>query len=174
MTTVASLTAGDTRQMTTRPSRPLHLMRHAILASERSTCSRLNVGALVFCHLTRTVISMGYNGPKPGASHCGPECLTHEPCSRSIHAEANAIGRAALHDGCEYDLYVSHSPCSDCANIIYNRRHKIVRLFYGIEFRSTAPLDHLARVMEVYKVTPAGYITRHGHSTPINPESLYA
>lgn len=148
-------------------------MRHALLASERSTCSRLNVGAVIFNLQTRSIIGTGYNGPEAGAPHCDRHCTTGESCVRALHAEANAINRSVFHDQCDYDLYVTHSPCANCAQLIYRNRHYVQRIFYGIEFRSVEPLGELARVMDVYKVTPAGYITRFATHSPVDPESLY-
>lgn len=51
-----------------RPSRDENLMDHAWINSRRSTCSRLNVGA-VFAREGRP-LSMGYNGAPAGLPHC--------------------------------------------------------------------------------------------------------
>ena len=76
-----------------RISRDLMFMMMAEAAARRSTCRRLNVGAILTYQ--NNVVSIGYNGPPPGEPHCyGGDCGV-PMCTRSIHAEFNAIVRAA-------------------------------------------------------------------------------
>lgn len=108
----------------------------ATLFSQRSTCGRLQVG----CVITRDgrIIASGYNGPMKPIYHsslgmmgrsklqeypgkderCG--CNLDEPCTKSIHAEANAISFAAR-NGIALEgtiMYCTHSPCPKCAELI--------------------------------------------------------
>lgn len=89
----------------------------------RATCPRAHVGAV----LAREgrVLSAGYNGAPAGLAHCIDEgCQIGDGggCTRTIHAEANAIAAAAKAgistNGAE--LYVTLSPCLACAQLIIN------------------------------------------------------
>ncbi|HIK01701.1 TPA: cytidine/deoxycytidylate deaminase family protein [archaeon] len=101
------------------------------LVKERSTCNRAKVGAILVKN--RRIISTGYNGAAKGTKHCSevgcnvikagenPENL-RDHCSRTIHAEQNAIIQAALFgvaiEGAT--LYCTHTPCYTCAKMIAN------------------------------------------------------
>lgn len=105
-----------------RIKRDTMFIEMAMTVSKRSTCPRANVGALIVKH--NRVISMGYNGSEPGEPHCEDTgCLqVHEggSCSRTIHAEDNAI-RFAKELGQSVEgatIYCTHSPCANCAMII--------------------------------------------------------
>ena len=108
----------------------------AKLFSQRSTCGRLQVG----CVITRDgrIIASGYKWPLKATysrglgiigkskvledpfskERCG--CNLNEPCTKSIHAEANAISFAARNgiilEGTT--MYCTHSPCLKCAELI--------------------------------------------------------
>ncbi len=94
----------------------------AKLFSQRSTCGRLQVG----CVITRDgrIIASGYNGPTKGnervwnTSVCG--CDLSKPCTKAIHAEANAIAYSARNGIALMGttLYCTHSPCLKCAELI--------------------------------------------------------
>lgn len=140
--------------MLKRISRDELLLNIAKLVAKRSTCQRASVGAI----LAREgrIISMGYNGAPAGLPHCRHKVedsrLLHvdddidhvvEGCTRTVHAEANAIAFAAK-SGVEtnlVDLYTTHSPCNDCAKLIINAG--IARVVYIEEYRDKKPLDLL-------------------------------
>ena len=105
-------------------------MKIAMLVSERSTCLRHHVGAIIV--KDRRVITTGYNGAAAGVRDCLElGCLRnelgiksgerHEIC-RAIHAEQNAIIQAAKHgENIEGStIYCTHSPCIICAKMIIN------------------------------------------------------
>ena len=88
----------------------------------RSTCVRKKVGAIIV--KDKNIISTGYNGSIRGLDHCETVgCLMMEGhCTRTIHAEANAIIQAAKH-GLMIDraeIYISASPCFNCFKLIAN------------------------------------------------------
>ena len=126
------------------------------VVAQRSTCLRFQVGALIVKE--GRIISMGYNGPVAGRPECKKvptfEELTTDPayqgraaskviqelnndpllcegpgCTRSLHAETNAIAFAAKAgvsvEGCT--LYCSLSPCINCAKVIVNSGIKEVK-----------------------------------------------
>lgn len=113
-----------------RPDWDNYFMKIAELVSERSTCLRRKVGAVVV--KDKRILSTGYNGAPSGISHCEevgcirekmkiPSGERHELC-RGLHAEQNAILQAAYHGvsikGSK--LYVTCHPCSVCAKMIIN------------------------------------------------------
>ena len=101
--------------------------------SRRSACDRAQVGAVLV--KDNRVVSTGYNGPASGyPADTGLGCLAW--CQRaaetpgiavgygyacpSIHAEANALLHASRRDTENATLYVTKSPCADCAKLISN------------------------------------------------------
>ena len=113
-----------------RPDWDEYFMGIAKLVSERSTCLRRAVGALIVKN--RRILTTGYNGTPTGITHCEvvgclreklkvPSGERHELC-RGLHAEQNAIIQAALygvdiHGG---TLYCTNQPCSICAKMLIN------------------------------------------------------
>ena len=88
----------------------------ALLASKRSTCSRLNVG----CVITKDnrILATGYNGFLRGAPHISRVVNNHEQFT--VHAEQNAICDAA-HRGTtlkDSTAYVTHYPCLTCLKLL--------------------------------------------------------
>jgi dCMP deaminase len=158
-----------------RYSREQMFMDFARAASRRSTCCRLNVGAIVTHE--NNVVSIGYNGSEPGAPHCaGNSCVGMTPgMCPALHAEHNALTKAAklMPEGLEIDLYQTHSPCAPCSLLIRNSGLYVKRIFFEIPYRSTQHLgmfaepyrceDHPDRLREttVYEATPAGYIVEY-------------
>lgn len=152
-----------------RISRQVMFMQMARVASLRSTCHRLNVGAIVTQN--NNPIAIGWNGQEPGAPHCaGNDCPGIVPgrCG-TLHAEVNALTKAGkildvgLASGApRVDLYCTDSPCSFCTQFIMEDTPLgVSRIFYETPYRDTSHLGQLHGVAEVYLVTPAGYIVDH-------------
>lgn len=102
-----------------RITRDVLLMNMALLMSKRSTCQRKAVGAII----TRDgrIISTGYNGPRSHEPHCDSNhCDIARSCTRSVHAETNAIRFAQENSislsGCR--IYVTSEPCPGCSERI--------------------------------------------------------
>lgn len=128
----------------------------ARVASMRSTCYRNAVGAVIVSH--RRILGIGYNGAPASKPHCtGPGCpyLTPNGC-QVLHAERNAISQCNDRlDECR--IYVTHSPCNDCAMAI--SRENIKQVYYEQEYRLTEPIQLLLdRDIAVFRVLPSGYI----------------
>lgn len=158
-----------------RISREAMYIGMARMASMRSTCSRLNVGAIITHH--NSPVSVGWNGAEAGAPHCaGNDCpgMTPGNCP-ALHSEINALKKAIelLPAGTRVDLYTTHSPCMMCATMIKESGLYVERIFFEIPYRSTqhmgmfeSPYPDPDRVgkqrrTEVYEVTPAGYIVEY-------------
>jgi len=113
-----------------RPDWDNYFMKIAEIVSERSTCLRRKVGAVLVKE--KRILATGYNGAPTGLPHCEevgcvrqklniPSGERHELC-RGLHAEQNAILQAAYHGvsikGSK--LYITCHPCSVCAKMIIN------------------------------------------------------
>lgn len=137
----------------------------------RSTCSRAHVGVVIALH--GRVLSTGYNGAPAGMPHCdhacncgaklsreeGPTehygiCRSVQPCTVSVHAEANAIAFAARHgaktEGAE--MFTTLTPCVPCAQLIINSgivrvvAKEAYRKLDGWELLDTAGIDTMILV----------------------------
>jgi len=110
--------------------------------AKNSYCDRRQVGALIV--KDRMIISDGYNGTPSGFENiCEDETGTTK--AYVLHAEANAITKVAKsHNSSEGAiLYVTDSPCVECAKLII--QSGIVRVVYDKKYRITDGLDLLDR-----------------------------
>ena len=127
-------------------------LRLARIWAENSYCQRRKVGALVVKE--KMIISDGYNGTPSGFENvCEDATNTTKPYV--LHAEANAITKLARSsnnsDGAT--LYVTASPCIECAKLIIQAGIK--RVIYGEQYRLTDGIDLLRRAgIEVKYLNP--------------------
>ena len=125
-------------------------MRMAAIWAGNSYCKRRQVGALLV--KDRMIISDGYNGTPSGFENiCEDENGVTKPYV--LHAEANAISKVAKSansaDGAT--LYVTASPCVECAKLIIHSGIK--RVVYRDEYRLTDGIDLLRRAgIEVERI----------------------
>lgn len=128
-----------------RITRDEMLMQVAFIVSQRSTCNRLQVGAVIA--QDGRIVSTGYAGVPSRLPHCSPEtCNPLNPCTQTVHAEAGAITYAAR-SGIRLEgavLYCTHSPCSSCSRLIINCG--IIKVFYQIPYRVTEGIELLSKV----------------------------
>ena len=120
----------------------LRYLRMAKIWAENSYCTRRQVGALIV--KDKMIISDGYNGMPSGFPNvCEGEDGLTLPCV--LHAEANAITKIARSgnnsDGAT--LYVTDSPCIECAKLIIQAG--IRRVVYARSYRLTDGLDLLLK-----------------------------
>lgn len=156
-----------------RTTRPQMFMQIAQAVAMRSTCMRLNVGAVLV--QGRSIVSIGYNGAPSGAPHCaGNECPGKHHCRETIHAEVNAVHHltSSVHLGIslgqKLDLYVTDSPCLNCFDFLLNWGG-VGRIFFGTPYRIT---DHLkSEKIGIYRVLPAGYIVDWNTRELVNVET---
>lgn len=118
-------------------------IRMARIWAENSYCIRRQVGALIV--KDKMIISDGYNGTPAGFENiCEDETGTTKPYV--LHAEANAITKVAKSaNNCEgATLYITASPCIECAKLIIQAGIK--RVVYSDEYRNEDGLNLLRRV----------------------------
>jgi len=114
-----------------RPSWDEYFMEIANTVSKRATCDRGRSGCVIV--RDRQILVTGYVGSPIGMPHCDEvghqikqvvhedgKCTIH--CTRTVHAEQNAICQAAklgisLKDS---TLYCRMTPCRTCAMLIIN------------------------------------------------------
>lgn len=108
-----------------RQTRDEYFLSLLTLVAGRSTCARRSVGAIIV-DADGHVLSTGYNGPPRGFAHCTEEPCPgrHDPAGDTrrclaVHAEANALLQCADLRFAR-TMYVSCSPCSQCAKMICN------------------------------------------------------
>ncbi len=117
-------------------------LRMARIWSENSYCQRRQVGALIV--KDKMIISDGYNGTPSGFENlCEDENNVTHPYV--LHAEANAITKIARSGNNSQDstLYVTDSPCIECAKLIIQAGIK--RVVYDRSYRLTDGIDLLRK-----------------------------
>ena len=110
--------------------------------AKNSYCKRRQVGALIV--KDRMIISDGYNGTPSGFENvCEDENGITKPYV--LHAEANAISKVAKSGNSSEGatLYVTASPCMECAKLIIQAGIK--RVVYMDEYRLLAGIELLRR-----------------------------
>jgi dCMP deaminase len=101
--------------------------------SYNSYCKRRQVGALIVKN--KMIISDGYNGTPSGfENNCEDENFKTKPYV--LHAEANAITKVAHSNNSSEGatLYVTSSPCIECAKLIIQAGIK--RVVFSEEYHS--------------------------------------
>ena len=115
-------------------------------------CTRRQVGALIVKN--QRIISDGYNGTPSGFENvCEDTNNVTKPYV--LHAEANAITKIARSNNSSdgATLYVTASPCIECAKLIIQAGIK--RVVYSEKYRLEDGLDLLKRAgIEVVYVNP--------------------
>ena len=117
--------------------------------AQLSSATRLQVGAIVV--KDDRIISIGYNGMPSGWDNvCEHEGKTKPEV---LHAESNCIAKLAKspESGEGASIFITHSPCIDCAKLIY--QSGIATVYYKNDYRSTQGIEFLNRSdIEVVKV----------------------
>ncbi len=121
-------------------------LRMASIWAENSYCQRRKVGAIIV--KDKMIISDGYNGTPAGFENiCEDDSGVTKPYV--LHAEANAITKVARSNNSSNGstLYVTASPCLECAKLIIQagiRRvvfNDLYRLADGIELMRRAGIE---------------------------------
>lgn len=117
-------------------------IRMARIWAENSYCTSRKVGALIV--KDKMIISDGYNGTPSGFENV---CETEDGVTKSyvLHAEANAITKIAKSGNSSLGatLYVTASPCIECAKLII--QSGIKRVVYSEKYRLEDGIELLNR-----------------------------
>lgn len=117
-------------------------LRMAAIWAENSYCQRRKVGALIVKN--KMIISDGYNGTPSGFENiCEDENNVTKPYV--LHAEANAITKIARSNNSSdgATLYITDSPCIECAKLII--QSGIKRVVYSKKYRLDDGLNLLRK-----------------------------
>jgi dCMP deaminase len=139
-------------------------MKTAKLFAEHSSAVRKKVGAVVVKN--DRIISIGYNGMPSGWDnncedkiYCDDGDYSEQQLPKTsnlpwkkyklrtrpevLHAESNAIAKLAksTESGDGASMFITCSPCIDCAKMIY--QSGIKEVFYGEEYRNNDGIDFL-------------------------------
>ena len=123
--------------------------------AKMSYAQRLQVGAIIV--KDDRIISMGYNGMPAGwDNNCEEKvykidgwlvddegCYELKTRPEVLHAESNAIAKLAKSNdsGDGADLFVTHSPCIECAKLIF--QSGISRVWYSKNYRDDSGIKFL-------------------------------
>ena len=120
----------------------IRYLRMAQIWAENSYCKRRQVGALIV--KDKMVISDGYNGTPVGFENVCEDDENHTK-PYVLHAEANAITKVAQSNNSSKNatLYVTSSPCIECAKLII--QSGIKRVVFGEIYRLTDGIELLQR-----------------------------
>ena len=125
-------------------------METAKVFAECSTANRLHVGCIAV--KDNKIISIGYNGTPNGWDNvCEDE--NNKTLPEVLHAESNMLMKLARTSGGAEgsSVFVTHSPCLECAKLIYQSGVKEV--YYDIEYRNDEGIKFLKKCgVEVKKL----------------------
>lgn len=132
-------------------------MKTAETFAELSHARRLHVGAIVV--KDDRIISIGYNGMPAGwDNNCedesvelysGYEGAIHRTVLKTkpevLHAETNALAKLAksTESGDGATMFITHSPCLDCAKLIY--QSGIGSVYYRNNYRNEDGIEFLKK-----------------------------
>lgn len=127
-------------------------IRMARIWAENSYCQRRQVGAIVVKN--KMIISDGYNGTPSGFENvCEDDNNVTKPYV--LHAEANAITKLSRSNNSSdgATMYVTASPCIECAKLIIQAGIK--RVVYSEKYRLEDGINLLKRAnIEVEYLNP--------------------
>lgn len=123
-------------------------METAETFAELSHARRLHVGAIIV--KDDRIISIGYNGMPAGWDNNCEVVIQHSDDTTSLktkpevlHAETNAIAKLAksTESGLNATMFITHSPCLDCAKLIF--QSGINSVYYRNAYRSEDGISFL-------------------------------
>ena len=118
-----------------------YFMSIALLASCRSSCSRLHVGSVITKF--NRIISVGYNGFIAGTSHTS--CIRDGHEQSIIHSEINALANSNRLGGISLDgsiIYITHYPCINCFKSI--AASGIKEIIYMYDYNNDPLIESIA------------------------------
>ena len=129
----------EANQAAPRPTWDEVWMETSKIISRRSLDPRHQVGAVIVTSDNTQVLAVGYNGDQRGGTNA---VESNEPgCSGFIHAEINALIKCDYNNPKRKIMYLTLSPCRQCAKAIINGG--ISEVVYLEQYRDTSGLDVL-------------------------------
>ena len=126
-------------------------MKTAKVFAELSYARRLKVGAIIV--KDNRIVSIGYNGMPSGWENvCEDETFGEDGFHmimktkpEVLHAETNAIAKLArsTESGEGASMFITHSPCIECAKLIY--QSGISAVYYDEDYRDDSGIRFLEK-----------------------------
>ena len=131
-----------------RPSWDKIWMQMAETIAQRSHHPNFKVGALIVTSDNTQVLSLGYNGNARGMSNV-PQ--SEAPgCSGLLHAEINALLKLDYNNPKDKVMYLTLSPCENCAMAIINSGIK--KVIYKEKYRNESGIKMLKNAgVDIFK-----------------------
>ena len=128
-----------------------YYMKIAEVTSGLSYAKRLQVGAVIV--KDNQILATGYNGMPSGWENiCETETyeedgfhITLKTKPEVLHAETNAIAKLArsTESGEGASMFITHSPCIECAKLIY--QSGIAAVYYDEDYRDDSGIQFLTK-----------------------------
>lgn len=118
-----------------RPTLQSIFLEIAKLLATRSTCIKLQVGA-VLVDKELHILATGYNGVPRGMRHCvdipceGANAPSGSDLCEAVHAEQNALIQCKEVDKID-GIFLTHAPCMRCTKMLLNTRCEYVVFIDG-------------------------------------------
>ena len=125
-----------------RPSWDKIWMQMAETIAQRSHHPTFKVGALIVTSDNTQVLSLGYNGNATGMSNVPQSDAPG--CSGLLHAEINALLKLDYNNPKDKVMYLTLSPCTNCAMAIINSGIK--KVVYKEKYRDDSGIKMLQSV----------------------------
>ena len=122
-----------------RPKWDIIWMKFAESISKRSHDPRFQVGCCIVSEDNHQVLAIGYNGDHKGGSNLVDS--TEPGKSGFIHAEINALIKMDYNSPKKKKMYLTLSPCIQCARSIINGG--IDRVFFKESYRDSSGIELL-------------------------------
>lgn len=140
-----------------------------LLAAEhginRGTCERLRVGCSIYSGAGK-LIAIGANTSPTGVPSCDSagHLLIEGHCQRTIHAEQNAVGMAAIRGESLKGavVFLSHTPCLHCAKLLV--ACGVSHVFYRTEYDNVVSKEALVELSQ-----RTGVYIGNPRTNPITP-----
>ena len=125
-----------------RPSWDKIWMQMAETIAQRSHHPTFKVGALIVTSDNTQVLSLGYNGRAAGMSNVPKSDVPG--CSGLLHAEINALLKLDYNNPKDKVMYITLSPCENCAMAIINSGIK--KVVFKTKYRDETGINILKSV----------------------------
>ena len=125
-----------------RPSWDKIWMQMAETIAQRSHHPTFKVGAIIVTSDNTQVLSLGYNGNAKGMSNVPQSDLPG--CSGLLHAEINALLKLDYNNPKDKVMYLTLSPCVNCAMAVINSGIK--KVVYKEKYRDDSGIKMLQSV----------------------------
>jgi dCMP deaminase len=112
-----------------RPSWPEYFMSIAEVVASRSPDPKTKVGSVLVKN--NRIASTGYNGAPAGFN--GTDWTTESKYQHVVHSELNCLLYAGIDKSQGATLYVTHSPCCECAKAI--AAAGVSEVYYRTQYR---------------------------------------